>query len=459
MISDRSLEAEQSVLGGLLVDFANNADAAADLTDAHFADARHQLIWSAVERLSGANNEVDALTVGQYLGDRNTLDDAGGMAYLTLLGDEAVSLRIRPYVGVLNEKLALRAIRNGAQAILNHSEAEPNIEALADFAQQQLNALNQTQRGTTIGVQTVADSVLAEVDRRLHRPKGELLGCPTSLTDLDRITSGFRGGKLIIVAARPSMGKTAYATQILTAAAERGFDGLMVSLEMDPDEVTERVICQLSNLSSDKLKHPQDMQDADYAAMAAGVTKLKSMNISFVDGVDATVQRIRSIARQWHKRSAKPGPIVVDYLQLITTPGGANNRVSEISEVSRGLKKLALELDVPVICLSQLNRGLEQRPNKRPILADLRESGAIEQDADIVLMLYRDEVYNEDSSYRGLAEIIIRKHRNGSLGTVWAVSKLDRYQFLSASPDAVASARATQQSSYRKTAQKGAELA
>jgi len=419
-----SLEAEQAVLGGLMLE-ASAWDKIADVITAEdFYRHDHRLIFQAIDELVGRQQPVDVVTVSEHLEAQERLEEAGGLAYLGALAKNTPSAaNIHAYAAIVREKAILRALIRAGQEITEmafHPNGQP-VEVLLDRAEQVVfHIAEQGARGRA-GFVNIKDLLTRAVDRidALFQQDNPITGVPTGFTDFDEMTSGLQPSDLIIVAGRPSMGKTTFAMNIAEHVAVREKLPVAVfSMEMPGEQLAMRLMSSLGRIDQHKVRTGR-LEDEDWPKLTAAVGELAEAPLYIDDTPALTPNELRARARRLTRESGgKLGLIVIDYLQLMQVAGRSENRAGEISEISRALKGLAKELDVPVIALSQLNRSLEQRPNKRPVMSDLRESGAIEQDADVIVFIYRDEVYNEDSPDKGTAEIIIGKQRNGPIGTV-----------------------------------------
>lgn len=420
-----SIEAEQSVLGGLLLE--NTAwEKIADLIDENdFYRHDHRLIYRQINKLIEANKPADVVTVSEALDNSAQLNDTGGIAYIGALAQNTPSAsNIRRYAEIVRERAVMRGlVETGtsiADAALNPlgrtaaqllDEAESKVFQIAEAGS----------RGSQgfVGIQPLLTAAVERIDELFQRDNpNDVTGIPTGYTDLDQKTSGLQPGDLVIVAGRPSMGKTAFSLNIgENVALHTGMPVAVFSMEMSGTQLVMRMLGSVGRLDQHKVRTGK-LHDEDWQKLTYAVGKLNDAPIFIDESSALTALELRARARRLHRVCGKLGLIIIDYLQLMSGGSGGENRATEISEISRSLKALAKELNVPVIALSQLNRSLEQRPNKRPVMSDLRESGAIEQDADVILFIYRDEVYNPDTPEKGLAEIIIGKQRNGPIGTV-----------------------------------------
>ena len=422
-VPPHSVEAEQAVLGGLMLD-NSSWDAVADrLTSEDFFRRDHQLIFEAIATLAADNEPLDAVTLAEQLERNDQLEAGGGLAYLATLTRETPSAaNIRAYADIVRERAQLRRlIHVGGEIASNAFNTEGRtISELIDDAERQVFEIAESGRKANSGFVPIRDMLGQMVDRldMLHQNQGQLTGVSTGFTELDRMTAGLQPGDLVVVAGRPSMGKTSFALNIGENAAlgRNAVPVAVFSMEMSRDQLGLRMISSLGRINQSQLR-TGNFGDEEWSRINGAINMMKSAPIYIDDTAALTPTEVRARARRL-KRQHGLGLIIVDYLQLMQVPGNKENRATEISEISRSLKALAKELGVPVIALSQLNRSLEQRPNKRPVMSDLRESGAIEQDADVIMMIYREEVYEKDTPRKGIADIIITKQRNGPTGDV-----------------------------------------
>ena len=420
-----SVEAEQSVLGGLLLD--NSAwDRCADLVgERDFYRHDHRLIYRHINKLVEASKPADVITVAESLELSGEIANVGGLAYLGALAKNTPSAaNIRRYAEIVRERSVMRKLVEVGTAISDsaYSPGGRDARQLLDEAESKVFEIAEAgargQQGF-VELQPLLTQVIERIDELYHRDNAsDVTGTPTGFTDLDSMTSGLQPGDLVIIAGRPSMGKTALALNI---AEHVGVDNRMpvgiFSMEMGGTQLAMRMLGSVGRLDQHRLRTGR-LRDEDWPRLTHAVGKLNDAPIHIDETPALNALELRARARRLHRQYGKLGLIVVDYLQLMSSTSQGENRATEISEISRSMKALAKELQVPLIALSQLNRSLEQRPNKRPVMSDLRESGAIEQDADLILFIYRDEVYNPDSQDKGIAEIIIGKQRNGPIGTV-----------------------------------------
>jgi replicative DNA helicase len=422
-IPPHSIEAEQAVLGGLMLD--NNAwDQVADrVTETDFYRHDHRQIFRAIASLAERNQPFDVVTMSEWLESNGQISDAGGMAYLgTLAKDTPSAANIAAYADIVREKSILRQlIQVGTEISEKGFNPEgADSKALLDEAEKKVFQIAEQGARNNQGFQDMRELLKQTIERIeiLHERDDPITGVPTGYDDLDNMTSGMQGGDLVIVAGRPSMGKTTFSMNIAEYAAVKNRKPVAVfSMEMPGEQLTNRLLSSMGRIDQHRLRTGR-LEDDDWPRLTSAVGMLTEVPLFIDDTPALSPTELRARARRLYREHGEMGLIVIDYLQLMQTSGASDNRAAEISEISRSLKALAKELNVPIIALSQLNRSLEQRPNKRPVMSDLRESGAIEQDADLIVFIYRDEVYNEDSPDKGTAEIIIAKQRNGPIGTV-----------------------------------------
>lgn len=418
-----SSEAEQSILGGLMLDNQAWLKISSKLCETDFYRIEHRILFRAVSELARRNQPFDVVTLLDNLKNNNVLDDAGGEAYLFELANNTPSIaNVAAYADIVREKSVQRQLIGIAGEIADaaYNPGGRAVPELLDLAETRVFAIAE-QTGTDGGPENIKSILVRAMDKidTLYHKGEALTGISTGLKDLDEKTSGLQPSDLIIVAGRPSMGKTTLAMNMAESAAiENKQPVLVFSMEMPGDSLAMRMMSSLGRIDQHRIRTGKLMDD-DWPRVTSAVHMLSEASLFIDDTPALSPSEMRSRARRVAKEHGQLGLIVVDYLQLMKIPGfRAENRTAEISEISRSLKSLAKELKVPVIALSQLNRGLEQRADKRPVMSDLRESGAIEQDADLICFIYRDEVYNEESHDKGVAEIIIAKHRNGPIGKV-----------------------------------------
>jgi len=420
-----SLEAEQSVLGGLLLD-NEAADKVGDvLADADFYSEAHRLIYQHILRLVADGKPADVVTVSESLASSQKLDYVGGLAYLGLLvGNVPTAANIRHYAQIVRDRSILRQLAATAGDIADAAYNPLGRSAKEVLDQAEAKVLHIAEQGSRGAQQVVTiGALLADVVDRIEvlynrDDPSDVTGVPTGFSDLDRMTSGMQPGDLVVVAGRPSMGKTSLALNIGEhVALAAGLPVVVFSMEMGASQLALRLIGSVGRLDQHKLRTGR-LAAEDWEKLTGALGRLNEAPILIDETPALNAIEVRSRARRLMKTYGKLGLVIVDYLQLMQASTTGENRATEISEISRSMKSLAKELKVPVMALSQLNRSLEQRPNKRPVMSDLRESGAIEQDADVILFIYRDEVYNPETQDKGVAEIIIGKQRNGPIGTV-----------------------------------------
>lgn len=423
-VTPHSVEAEQAVLGGLMLSSQEESlslESVERLRPGVFYRIEHQVIFKCMIQLVRANKPIDIITVSDYLKETDKLHDVGGLIYLNELAMNTPSAaNIGTYADIVYERYVRRALLTTCTQVIDscyNTKGQASADIL-DTAEQKMFKISQHANKST-GPEDIKD-VLARSITQIEtkcKNKGVISGITTGFTDFDKVTTGLNPGELIIIAGRPSMGKTSFAMNIAEyAGMKSGKCVLVFSMEMPGEDLTNRMLSSIGRVDQNKLR-TGNMNDADWAKMSHAIKLLDKANIRLDASAALSPLELRARARRVAKEHDL-GLIVIDYLQLMQIPGHSENRTAEISTISRSLKALAKELNVPIIALSQLNRTLENRPNKRPIMSDLRESGAIEQDADLIAMIYRDEVYNPDSPDKGTAEVIITKHRNGPIGMI-----------------------------------------
>ena len=425
-VPPHSIEAEQSVLGGLLLD-NGAADRVADIlgADDFYSDA-HRLLYKTTVGLIADNKPADVVTLAEALQSLTKLDYVGGMAYLgALVENVPTAANIRRYAEIVRERAILRrlAAAGGEIADSAYHPLGRSVREILDHAETKVFEIAEHGARAQQGFQEIRPLLTQVVERieflyNRDNPS-DVTGVATGFTDLDRMTSGLQEGDLVVIAGRPSMGKTALALNIgENVALNTGMPVAVFSMEMGALQLAMRLIGSVGRLDQHKLRTGR-LQPDDWDKLSGALGRLNEAPILIDETPALNAIEVRSRARRLMKQYGKLGLVIVDYLQLMQASTQGENRATEISEISRAMKSLAKELQVPVVALSQLNRSLEQRPNKRPVMSDLRESGAIEQDADVILFIYRDEVYNAETQEKGVAEIIISKQRNGPIGTVF----------------------------------------
>ena len=418
-----SIEAEQSILGGLLLDNSKWDVVGDKVIEDDFYRQDHRLLFRVVSRLATQGNPIDVITVSEELQRLGELENAGGMAYLTELVEKTPSAsNVRSYSNIVHERAVLRRLIQISGEI-SDSAFNPtgrSTNELLDEAERKVFQISESSAGQETGpvsVNPVLTKTLERIEELFDAPDG-ITGVTTGFKDLDDMTSGLQSSDLVIVAARPSMGKTAFAMNLVESALIKAEVPVLVfSMEMPADSILMRMLSSLGQINQTKVRSGK-LDEEDWPRLSSAAKILKDRPLFIDDTAGLSPTEVRSRARRVAREVGQIGMIMIDYLQLMQVPGMNEGRTAEISEISRSLKALAKELQCPVVALSQLNRGLESRTDKRPMNSDLRESGAIEQDADVIMFIYRDEYYNEESPDKGIAEIIIGKQRNGPIGRV-----------------------------------------
>lgn len=419
-VPPQNLEAESSVLGGILLD--NEAiNLVLELVQPDdFYRESHRKIFRAMIDITDRGEPVDLITLSEFLKGRNELEAVGGAAYLASLADFVpTAANISHYARIVREKAILRSLISTATEIATRGyEERGSVDEFLDSAEKVIFDISEKKiKASFVAVGDMITDTLKTIDK-LYQRKEMITGVPTGYEDLDKLTAGLQPSDLIIVAGRPGMGKTAFALNLATNAAFAGTGAAIFSLEMAKEQLVLRMLCSEARVNSSKVRSGY-LGERDFPQLAKAAARLHEAPIYIDDTPAISVLELRAKARRLVRdRSKKVGLIVVDYLQLMRGMGTASNREQEISEISRSLKALAKELRIPVIALSQLNRRVEDRGDRRPQMSDLRESGAIEQDADVILFIYREEVYNKNSDDKGKAEVIVAKQRNGPTDTV-----------------------------------------
>ena len=419
-VPPNSIEAEQSLLGGLMLDNAA-WDKVADLVIASdFYRKDHRLIFTGISELAEASNPCDVVTLSEFLDNRDELEGAGGLEYLALLSNETPgAANVRAYAKILRERSTLRSLINAGNQISGSAYSTEGRTAtdLVDEAERLVFDIAEKGSRGKVGFRPLKNILPDTVDRIdiLHQSGGDITGISTGFTEFDKLTAGLQPGELIIIAGRPSMGKSTLAINIAeNAAIGARVPTAIFSMEMPSQQLAFRMISSLGRVDQTHLRTGK-FPDEDWSRINTAVQLMSDAPIFIDDSASLSPTEIRARARRL-KREHGLGLIVLDYLQLMQVHGSTENRATEISEISRSLKALAKELELPIIALSQLNRSVEQRTDKRPIMSDLRESGAIEQDADVIVFIYREEVYNPDTPRKGVADISVAKQRNGPIG-------------------------------------------
>ncbi|MFQ3206937.1 MAG: replicative DNA helicase [Glaciecola sp.] len=422
-IPPHSIEAEQSVLGSMMIAPDSWDKVAEIVVESDFYNRSHRTIFGAIIKLLGNNQSVDTVTVKDTLAQSGKLDEAGGFSYLIELAKNTPSAaNVSAYASVIRERAIVRELIGVAHDIadVGYNPEGRNSADILDFAESKVFEIAEKRTGENEGPKDITTVLTKTVNRldELVKQGLEITGVSTGYTDLDTKTSGLQRSDLIIVAARPSMGKTTFAMNLCeNAMMLQDKPVLVFSLEMPAEQIMMRMLASLSRVNQTHIRTAQ-LDDEEWARMSGTIKTLKKKDNLYIDDSSGlTPMELRTRARKIARDKGGLSLIMIDYLQLMRVPSLSENRTLEIAEISRSLKALAKELEVPVVALSQLNRTLEQRADKRPINSDLRESGSIEQDADLIMFIYRDEVYNEASEMKGIAEIIIGKQRNGPIGT------------------------------------------
>lgn len=431
-----SLEAEQAVLGGLMLDNKRLDMVLEVISETDFFREDHRLILRMMLGLQENSQPLDVITLAEELDRHGELERAGGLGYLAELAANTPSAaNIVAYAKIVRERSTLRQLIAAAQEISKSSFNPSGLDSddLLQMAEKRVTEIaeDRPKEGGLAGVNQLLKATVQRIDE-LFRSGSDITGVTSGLTDLDARTAGWQVGELIILAARPSMGKTALALNFVESAIfTQPKPVLVFSMEMPSAALVMRMMSSVGRIDQGKMRNGK-LTEEDWPKLSSAVAKLKDKPLFIDDTPGLNPQEMRARVRRIAREHGNPGMIMVDYLQLMTVAGSSDGRTQEISEISRSLKAMAKEFDCPVIALSQLNRGVEQRPNKRPMNSDLRESGAIEQDADVILFIYRDEYYNEDSADKGMAELIIGKQRNGEIGTCRAafIGKYTRFDNL-----------------------------
>ncbi len=425
-VPPHSMESESSVLGGLLLD--NNAwDRVGDLlSEGDFYRHEHKLIFEAISKLINASKPADVITVYEHLQGMGKAEEIGGLMYLNQLAQYVPSAsNIRRYAEIVRERAILRKLVTASDEIATNAfnPQGKTVERVLDEAEQKIMAIGEEGARNKQGFQSLDSLVVDLLDRVQEMADNpmDVTGVPTGFVDLDRMTSGLQAGDMVVLAARPSMGKTSFAVNIAEhVALNEGLPVAIFSMEMGAAQLAVRIVGSIGRVNQGNLRTGK-LSDDEWPRLTEAIERLRTVSLHIDETPGLSPTELRANARRLARQCGKLGLIVVDYLQLMSGSGSAassDNRATELGEISRGLKMLAKELQCPVIALSQLNRSVEQRTDKRPMMSDLRESGAIEQDADIIMFIYRDDYYNKESKEPNIAEVIIGKQRNGPTGTV-----------------------------------------
>ncbi|MBG56692.1 MAG: replicative DNA helicase [Porticoccus sp.] len=416
-----SIEAEQAVLGGLMLSNSGFDAVASLISDKDFFASDHQLIFQTMRQLNAEQKPLDIITLSEALQNNRQLDQIGGSSYLVELSNNTPSsANINAYAQIVLERSIIRQLITAASDIVKkgYNPLGWDSNKLLAEAEKRLVAIIESRpnQGGFLSVNELLKEVVERIDQ-LFNSDADITGLSTGFADLDEKTSGWQPSDLVIVAGRPSMGKTSFAMNMAEhAVLHQEKPVLVFSMEMPASQLIMRMMSSLGKIDQTKLR-AGNLSEDDWPRLSSAASRLKDRPLFIDDTPGITPMELRNRVRQVTREHGQPGMILVDYLQLMSGSIATENRTNEISQISRELKNIAREFNCPVIALSQLSRNLENRPNKRPINSDLRESGAIEQDADVVVFIYRDEVYNEESPDKGVAEIIIGKQRNGPIGT------------------------------------------
>ena len=435
-----SIEAEQSVIGGLLLSERAWDEVAGRINEEDFYREDHRLLFRGLADLADTGQPRDLVTLTEWLRSRGLLDKAGGASYLgNLAADIPGAANIRAYADIVRERSIMRQLIRAGDMITGMGFDTQGLTAadLLESAEKEIFAIAERGRRGGEGPQGL-NSILTKAVNRIEKlvaNEGSFSGLPTGLHNFDKMTNGLQPADLLILAGRPSMGKTSFAMNIVeNVAIKEKVPVAVFSLEMSAEQLVIRMISSWGRIDQTRLRSGQLTED-DWPKITSAIGIMNENARLFIDDTPAlSPSELRARARRL-KREHDIGLVMVDYLQLMQVPGTSENRTNEISEISRSLKALAKELDVPVIALSQLNRQVEQRDNKRPRMSDLRESGGIEQDADVIMFLYRDEVYNQDTTEKGIGEVIIGKQRNGPIGTVRVAFRGEYLRFDDLAPE------------------------
>lgn len=415
----QSLEAEQSVIGAMIIDKSAIAKALEKLNDEDFYRDGHKVIFKAIREMFSKDMAVDLVTLLEYLKSTDMLEKAGGVTYISEVSSSVITTaNLEAYIKIVEEKSTLRKLIKSATNIIEESyNKQDKVEEVLDLAQKKIFDLAEKQGSNDYEpLANVLERGFLEIER-LFNNKGSITGVGSGIRDLDAKTSGFQKGDMVLIAARPSMGKTTFSLNIAEHAALReGKSVVIFSLEMSKEQLAYKLLCSEANVDMLKLR-TGNLDDDDWERIARATGPLSKARIYIDDTAGLSVMEMRSKCRKI-KMEHGIDMILIDYLQLMSGSSGSESRQQEVSEISRSIKALAKEMECPVIALSQLSRAPEQRADHRPMLSDLRESGSIEQDADVVMFLYRDEYYNKETEEKGIGECIIAKQRNGPVGTV-----------------------------------------
>jgi replicative DNA helicase len=434
-----SVEAEQAVLGGLMIANEHWDSVAEILSEEHFFRHDHQTIFRTMHHLATAEEPLDVVTLSDQLNNDHILEQVGGLAYLGELANNTPSAaNIVAYAKIIHEKFVTRRLISASTDITeaSYNPEGRSAEELVEMAERKITEIGESgpKDGGPLNINPILKGTVDKIDE-LFNTDETFTGVTTGFDDLNEMTSGLQNSDLIIVAARPSMGKTTFSMNLVeNALLQAGVCVVVFSMEMPAEQLVMRSLASIGGINQTRVRTGK-LEEEDWPKLSSAVSKLKDKPLYIDDTPALSPAEMRARLRRIQKDEGKIGMIMLDYVQLMQIKGFTEGRTAEISEISRSLKGLAKEFECPVVALSQLNRSLEQRPNKRPINSDLRESGAIEQDADIIMFIYRDEVYNEDSPDKGIAEIIIGKQRNGPIGTCRLAFQGALSRFTNLAPD------------------------
>ena len=415
----QSIEAEQSVIGAMIIDKSAIAQVFEKLNEDDFYRDGHKVIYKAIREMYAKDMAVDLVTILEYLKTTDMLDKAGGVTYISELSSSVpTTANLSSYIKIVEEKSTLRKLIKASTSIIEESyNSGGDVEKVIDLAQKKVFDIAEKKDSKEYeALSDVLERGFLEIER-LFNNRGAITGVGSGIKDLDAKTSGFQKGDMVLIAARPSMGKTTFSLNIAeNAALKEGKSVVIFSLEMSKEQLAYKLLCSQANVDMLKLR-TGNLEDDDWERIARATGPLANAKIYIDDTAGISVMDMRSKCRKI-KMEHGIDMILIDYLQLMSGSAGSDNRQQEVSEISRSIKALAKEMECPVIALSQLSRAPEQRADHRPMLSDLRESGSIEQDADVVMFIYRDDYYNKDSENKNIAEIIIAKQRNGPIGTI-----------------------------------------
>lgn len=415
----QSIEAEQSVIGSMIIDKSAIAKSLEKLNEDDFYRDGHKVIFKAIREMFSQDMAVDLVTLLEYLKSTDMLDKAGGVTYISEISSSVITTaNLEAYIKIVEDKSLLRKLIKSSTSIIEESyNKQDKVDDVLDFAQKKIFDLAEKQGSNDYELlSNVLERGFLEIER-LFNNKGSITGVGSGIRDLDAKTSGFQKGDMVLIAARPSMGKTTFSLNIAENAALReGKSVVIFSLEMSKEQLAYKLLCSEANVDMLKLR-TGNLDDDDWERIARATGPLSKAKIYIDDTAGLSVMEMRSKCRKI-KMEYGIDMILIDYLQLMSGSVGSESRQQEVSEISRSIKALAKEMECPVIALSQLSRAPEQRADHRPMLSDLRESGSIEQDADVVMFLYRDEYYNKETEEKNIGECIIAKQRNGPVGTV-----------------------------------------